>query len=1021
MRITTKLLLLVTGIILLFLVANSFILTKHMRGYLQTSQLEWVKTLAQAISESVARDTIDGNRIRVRELLQKMTAADENIQYAFVTDMHGRLFAHSFDNGFPRFLAERLGSHDYDVASGYIHDIYDTRQGLIAEYDAPLIEGMIAHLHLGINQSRVSTLTKQVNQELIGLIALIGLGGIALALLIGWRISHPLLRFTEQLRLYSKNRETAFPQLSRSDPDIRQMIDTFQSIITARTRAEEALQEREQNLSLTLDSIGDAVIATDAAGRVTRMNPIAEELTAWQFPQAEGHPLDEVFPIINATTRQPIESPVDKVLATGEIVTLANHTTLIAKDGHEYQIADSAAPIRDKENNIIGVILVFHDVTEQYRLRQANEESRRQLQKSEARVRLLLDSTAEAIYGIDTEGNCTFANPACAQLLGYDSPTELLGRNMHELIHHSYPDGSAYPVQECHIYRAFQEKRGSHIDDEMLWRKDGTGFAAEYWSHPIFEDGECVGAVVTFLDITERKQAEKQLREKEQRLAEAQRMARIGSWELDLTNNKLEWSDEIYRIFEIDPEKFSASYEAFLQAIHPEDRERVNAAYTESLKNRTPYRIEHRLRMPNGAIKYVHEYCKTYYDAEGNPVRSLGTVQDITERVSMEEALRRSQKMEAIGQLSGGIAHDFNNQLGVIIGYLDFLQDRFANEEKPRQWINKATTATLRCMDLTRQLLTFSRRRQKKKVVVNLNTVINDLNTMIARSVTPEVEIQYFLAEDLWQTEVDPGEFQDAILNMTINARDAMPNGGKLLIETTNKILDEGYTAINPGVKAGEYVQLMLSDTGTGMSREVLEHVFEPFFTTKPEGKGTGLGLAMVYGFVRRYDGYIKIYSEPGMGTTIRIYLPRTTSAAPVTTIETSQEAVLPRGNETILVVDDEVDLLQLADQYLSDLGYRVHLAKNATEALKTLAGDETIDLLFSDVVMPGGINGYELAQKAEELQPGIKILLTSGFTSKTIAKNGLARFSTNLLSKPYRKQDVVQRIREVLDKKEET
>jgi len=396
--------------------------------------------------------------------------------------------------------------------------------------------------------------------------------------------------------------------------------------------------------------------------------------------------------------------------------------------------------------------------------------------------------------------------------------------------------------------------------------------------------------------------------------------------------------------------------------------------------------------------------------------RSFGNIDLLQGKAQAEEALRRSQKMEAIGQLSGGIAHDFNNQLGIIIGYLDFLKDYAANDDKPSKWIDTATRAANRCIDLTRQLLVFSRRQAREKTVVNLNATIKELETMIARSVTPEVEVQYFLADDPWQTEINLGEFQDALLNLVINARDAMPGGGKLLIETSNKHLDEGYATLNPGVEAGDYVQLMLSDTGTGMDKETLEHVFEPFFTTKPEGKGTGLGMAMVYGFVNRYGGHIKMYSEPGVGTTMRLYLPRSTASESAAIAENAQATELPTGNESILIVDDEVDLLQLADRYLSDLGYRIRCAENAAQALEKLAGDETFDLLFSDVVMPGGMNGYELAQKANEMRPGLKVLLTSGFTAKSVANNGLARFSAHLLNKPYRREDLAQRIRLVLD-----
>ena len=419
---------------------------------------------------------------------------------------------------------------------------------------------------------------------------------------------------------------------------------------------------------------------------------------------------------------------------------------------------------------------------------------------------------------------------------------------------------------------------------------------------------------------------------------------------------------------------------------------------------------------PDGAQRWLRTSKIPLRDVGGGIFGVLGIYEDITDRKMTEEALRRSQKMEAIGRLSGGIAHDFNNQLGVVIGYLDFMRNHVAHEEKPRMWVDTATKAVLRCMDLTRQLLVFSRRQPRERAVVDLNILLREMKTMIARSMTPQVEVQYFLADALWSTEIDPGEFQDAILNLVINARDAMPKGGKLLIETSNKFLDGGYTALNPGMKPGDYVQLMLSDTGTGIAAENMERIFEPFFTTKPEGVGTGLGLAMVYGFIKRYGGNIKVYSEPGVGTTIRMYLPRATGEAVTSSMDHARQATLPGGDERILIVDDETDLLQLAEQYLKDLGYRTRTAENAAQALRILAEDRDFDLLFSDVVMPGGMNGYELAQQATVLVPGLRVLLTSGFTSNTIAHNGLARFSAHLLSKPYRQAELARRLRLVLE-----
>jgi CheY-like chemotaxis protein len=339
----------------------------------------------------------------------------------------------------------------------------------------------------------------------------------------------------------------------------------------------------------------------------------------------------------------------------------------------------------------------------------------------------------------------------------------------------------------------------------------------------------------------------------------------------------------------------------------------------------------------------------------------------------------------------------------------------FNKEDKPYRWVQTASKATLRCMDLTRQLLSFSRRKAIEKEPLDLNGTFAELKEMISRSVTPEIDVQYFLNEDLWLTEINLGEFQDAVINLVINARDAMPHGGEIVIETSNISVDDDFASGDMDIKYGDYVQLALSDTGSGISKELLDHIFEPFFTTKEDGKGTGLGMAMVYGFVKRYDGYIKVYSEAEIGTTIRIYLPRSKIESMINE-HVDNIFEIPKGHESVLIVDDEIDLLELAEKLFTELGYKTHTAESGAQALDILKTNHDFDLIFSDVVMPGGVNGYDLAEKAIKFNPDIKVLLTSGFTSRTLIKEGQEKFKNNLLSKPYRKSELAQRVRIILD-----
>ena len=395
----------------------------------------------------------------------------------------------------------------------------------------------------------------------------------------------------------------------------------------------------------------------------------------------------------------------------------------------------------------------------------------------------------------------------------------------------------------------------------------------------------------------------------------------------------------------------------------------------------------------------------------------LAQVRDITERKQTEQALQRAQKMEAIGQLTGGIAHDFNNILGIILGNLSLLERQLdGDDEKIKKRIETINHSARRAVDLTRKLLGFSRQGSGKQIICNLNSLVTGMDNLIRRSLTPQVEVEHKLEQNLCLTEIDAGDCEDALLNLVLNARDAMNGSGKLSIETCNTTLDEAYCAINPGARPGDYVQLSVSDNGEGIPAELQDRVFEPFFTTKEQGKGTGLGMAMVFGFVKRSGGHIKVYSEPGIGTTVRLYLPKAAAGTGAADHYNDKQDYMPGGDETILVVDDENELLEMVEETLQGLGYTVYTAKNAIKAMDVLDAHPDIDLLFSDVVMPGGINGYQLAEHACKQRPDLKVVLTSGYTDMAMARNGQARFNTNLLTKPYTLSGLARRLRETLD-----
>lgn len=807
-------------------------------------------------------------------------------------------------------------------------------------------------------------------------------------------------------------------------------------------------QQQGERLAAILTSVGDAVIVTDEWGRVAFMNPVAQALTGWTQEDAGGQDLGAVFAIVNEATRHPVESPAAKVLREGIIVGLANHTLLIARDGTEHPIDDSGAPIRDATGNLHGVVLVFRDIstrksmeatlqnraealrglteaaqriTAEWDLAQIlryivetavrltgakygalgifdekgerltdfitvgiDEETQRAIgalptgrgllgllghkeevlrlkdlgqhqasmgfppghppmrtflgvsirahgrlfgrlyltekkgageftevdtevisalaaeagiaienahhlvtaRAAEAKHRLLLESTGEGIFGLDQDGLCSFINKAGTVMLGY-MPEEVLGKNMHELIHHTRPDGLRYSIADCPIYRTLVTGQGSRLDHEVLWRRDGTRFWANYSASPILTSGQVAGAVVVFTDISERKH--------------------------------------------------------------------------------------------------------------------------------LEEQLRQAQKVEAVGRLAGGIAHDFNNLLMVMSGYSAALLRKLEPDNPLRRYPLEVKKAGERAAALTQQLLAFSRRQVLEPKVLDLNDTVTSLSEMLTRLIGEHIELVSLLDIGLGRVKADPGQIEQVIMNLVINGRDAMPKGGTLTIKTTNVEIDEALAPLLSDVQPGSYVMLTVSDTGHGMDEETQSHIFEPFFTTKDLGKGTGLGLASVYGIVKQSGGSISVQSEPGRGTTFTIYLPRVAESTPI--LQKSEPAREPgRGSETILLVEDEEAVRTLIRESLEEAGYRVLEASHGTEALMLSAQHAgPIHLLLTDVVMPH-VSGRELADLLVYARPGTKVLYMTGYTDDIVLQQGRLEPGMSVIHKPVPPEALLRKVREVLD-----
>ena len=491
--------------------------------------------------------------------------------------------------------------------------------------------------------------------------------------------------------------------------------------------------------------------------------------------------------------------------------------------------------------------------------------------------------------------------------------------------------------------------------------------------------------------------------------------ADMGNWTLDLQTGTSVRTLRHDRIFGYDSLLPRWGLADFLEHVVVDDRAVAEAAMARAQDENTLCFQCRITRAGDGAERWIDVRGRLYRDPDGSPTSMAGVVIDTTDRREAEQRLSQAQKMEAIGQLTGGVAHDFNNLLTVIVGNLDMIVRRPDNAQRVERLATSAMTAARRGAEVTEKLLSFSRRQVLRPETVNPNHLLKDFQGLLQRAVGETVGIVLDLDAALDPVRLDPGQFESAILNLAVNARDAMPNGGTLTIRTENLSLTPERRAAWPDLTPGDYVRVSVSDTGLGMDAATVARAFEPFFTTKDVGKGTGLGLSQVYGFARQGGGQVRVASAPGQGTTITIDLPR--SAEPVVQAARA-DVLLPlrraAEGEVVLVVEDEAAVLEMAVESLSELGYRTLTATHAAEALQRLKGPERIDILFSDVVMPGGMNGVELATHARALRTGLRVLLASGYTGSALGEQGVP-VDLPLLSKPYRREDLADKLRVVM------
>jgi two-component system cell cycle sensor histidine kinase/response regulator CckA len=654
---------------------------------------------------------------------------------------------------------------------------------------------------------------------------------------------------------------------------------------------------------------------------------------------------------------------------------------------------------------LVGMVLLF-DIYTVYQQLQIHRIRRRLLEREELFC-LISENAADLIAVVDMEGRRIFNSLSYKKVLGY-SPEELQASSSFEQIH---------PEDREQVRRAAEEARQTGEGKTLEYRirhKDGTWRVLESTSSVIRNaKGAPERLVIVNRDVTERKRAQEALQVSEAGFRSVVEDAPYGIYRASVAGQLLQVNPALQKIlgYSSPAELLQANLENDIYR-YPQEYQRLSELFArvDEFKD-----VEAEWKRSNGAPITVRCSGRRVKDEKGVPAYFEVFAEDVSEKRVLERQLRMAQKMEAIGRLSGGIAHDFNNLLGVIIGYSQVLKRALGPGSPLHEHAEEVEKAGQRAASLTRQLLAFSRQQVLTPAVLTLNTLVSDMEKMLPRLLGEDIEVSTSLDPALGRVKADQSQIEQVIMNLAVNARDAMPEGGKLKIETANVELDEAYTRHHPGSKCGQYVMLAVSDTGVGMNAETLAQIYEPFFTTKERGKGTGLGLATVYGVVKQSGGYIAAESTPGKGASFQVYLPRIEETAAVAEPSSSPGERLG-GSETILLVEDADALRKLAQTFLEGNGFHVLSAPNGEEALKVAAQSAVpIQLLLTDVVMPG-MNGRVLAEHLVSRQPGTKVLYMSGYTDSFIAGHGVLEQGIYLLHKPFTEETLMQKVREVLD-----
>jgi PAS domain S-box-containing protein len=768
----------------------------------------------------------------------------------------------------------------------------------------------------------------------------------------------------------------------------------------------DALERANEDRRALIDASPVGFVVVNRDRLVRAWNPAAQRMFGYSEEEVVGR--EPAW--IGEAEREGFRQRFDELLAgRGERETV--YTDRRA-DGTIIDVHTSSVLLRGPDGEVTGVLAALADITEQCRAEREREAAELARRSAEERQRALISSSPVAIVALDTHGRVESWNPAAERIFGWTAAAAVGER------------APWAPPEKAAEFEGLLERvlGGESLVGLELegGRADGTPLVMSVSAARILgEDGSGIGLITTIADVTERRQRDEALhRSRELYRAIVENSTDLISL-LDLEGNVLFVSPSSERVLGLRPEQIVGG--PFEIHVHPEDVEAAGAVMAEAFAGRTPAPFLARVRHADGRWLHVEGVPAPVFDEEGRTTMVLALARDVSDRIrgeeeraQLEEQLRQAQKLEAVGRLAGGIAHDFNNLLTAIGGYGDLALSRLPEDAPARASVEEMRRAGERAATLTRQLLAFSRRQVLQPEVIDLNAVVTEVRGLLERVLGEDVRLESRLAADLGSTRADPGQIEQVIVNLAVNARDAMPRGGSLTIATENVELDEAFAARHMGAELGSYVALAVSDTGRGMDRETLERAFEPFFTTKPVGQGTGLGLATVYGIVQQTGGHIRAESETGRGSTFTVFLPRVWEDAPAR--DEATRPARPEGSETILLVEDEEIVRSLVREMLELVGYRVLDAPDGPAALALAAEiDEPIDALVSDVVMPG-LSGQELAARLTAVRPGLRVLFTSGYNEEAITNHGVLSPGSAFLEKPFTAGQLAQKLRAVLD-----